>query len=338
MLRFALWFGVRLVLVATLLAGFSVWSSRTQRSREIAYVQWSDSSYAADIHVLDVDHQLDFRLTPSNARYVLPRWSPDGTHIAYLGEQNSQVTVYVANADGLQRRALFSSISGALALVWSPDGRYLLTLRPIDLALRALYLIEVETGVGRDLVQDNLISPAWSPDGTRIAYYTQNAGPQGDIEIWLIDLAGGEPRFLSYAGRFVGGLTWSPDGRRLALSSSYRTGRDVLLVDVETGELVNLTQGQGENFDPQWSPDGASLAYLSNRDGQMSLYIQPLDDQPRALTAIFEQVWSPQWSPDGTALAVIAPTGLYVLAADGRLQARLPVSTQRGTASPVWRP
>lgn len=313
---------------------------RLGNNPQIAYVHWYPSGYSADIFLVDVAHRLNFNITPSNARYVLPKWSPDGAQIAYIGEQNSQVTVYVADADGRNRRALYSGISGALALAWSPDGRSLLTLRPIDLALRAIHLIDVSSGSGRDLVQENLLSPTWSPDGSLIAYYTQNAGPQGDTEIWLVDLATGQARFLAFAGQFVGGLVWSPDSRRLAFSANYRVGRDVLVVDLATGVVHNLTEGSGESSAPQWSPDGRQLVFVSDQNGTSRVQVGTFDAANALLEdrRVIGSGWSPQWSPDGAHLTVLSETGLNVLRRDGQVAASLRLTTQSGSGSPVWRP
>jgi len=128
----------------------------------------------------------------------------------------------------------------------------------------------------------------WSPDGTMAGYLLE---VDGETELLAVDLASGKPHRLARTVPATGdaeasphlltGLTalhWAPDGRRLALE----TGSGLFLLQRASGELKRLTDGEGEESDPQFSPDGARLALV--RDGD--LYVIDIDSgDERRLTA-----------------------------------------------------
>jgi dipeptidyl aminopeptidase/acylaminoacyl peptidase len=118
-----------------------------------------------------------------------------------------------------------------------------------------------------------------------------------------------------YRLRFVSDAQVSPDGRRVAYvvsrvdaedRTSYRS--QIVLVDVDGGAPRPLTTGQQRDRAPRWSPDGNSLAFLSDRvDDQTQVFLLPLDGgEPRQLTRLPHGAGAPVWSPDGTRLALAA--------------------------------
>src|SRR6476661_1674433 len=74
-------------------------------------------------------------------------------------------------------------------------------------------------------------------------------------------------------GPYDGGPAWSPDASRIAYASSG----DILVMDVITGTLVNITNNAANGWPPAWSPDGERIAYASDRDGQPELYLMKPD-------------------------------------------------------------
>jgi len=113
---------------------------------------------------------------------------------------------------------------------------------------------------------------------------------------------------LSY--RRVADLHFSPDGSKLAyLVYSYPQDwlPQLWLLDVATGDARNLTPSKKAERAPQFSPDGKTLAFLSNRDGKTQVYTMPVDGTaPVALTARKYGVQSFHWSPDGRTIAYLA--------------------------------
>ena len=193
-------------------------------------------------------------------------------------------------------------------------------------------------------------SPRWKPDGTAIAFLSARAMP-GDAagetpttQVWLLPLAGGEPRRLTNLLNGVSSFQWSPDGARLVVigrSGPSDTGkspsdvrhyahadykfndsgwfddkRDHLwVVDAATGRSTQLTSGDGWNdSNPQWSPDSRRIAFVSDRSGHAfdesrDTDVWVIDANGGALTKISDHTTgddSPRWSPDGQTIAYLS--------------------------------
>ncbi|HZT78288.1 MAG TPA: S9 family peptidase, partial [Vicinamibacterales bacterium] len=192
-------------------------------------------------------------------------------------------------------------------------------------------------------------SPRWSPDGTTIAFLSarQAAGESGDAlrtQVWLLPLSGGEPHRLTSLANGVSSFAWSPDGTRLLVVSrsgpsdtakspsdvrhyahaNYKfndTGwfddkkTHVWVVDVPSGRAHQITSGDDWNdTDPQWSPDGTRIAFVSNRTGKAfdedrNTDVWVIDANGGPLTKISDHVEgdsSPRWSPDGNTIAFLS--------------------------------
>ncbi|MGH2375579.1 MAG: Ig-like domain-containing protein [bacterium] len=140
-------------------------------------------------------------------------------------------------------------------------------------------------------------SPAWSPDGARIAF------ERGDI--WVVDAAGGNPTDLTNDPAWDGWPAWSPDGSRIAFASN-RDGRvELYLMNIDGTGVVRLTNDVGFAGRPAWSPDGATIVFNCVVEaGNPDICAVSADGTGFArLTS--EPGWdhSPAWSPDGSSIA-----------------------------------
>src|SRR5690242_15743586 len=120
-------------------------------------------------------------------------------------------------------------------------------------------------------------------------------------------------RDIATARGGAGPIAVSPDGRRAAfvvMDPPTKTGRpeNIWLFDEQTGQAVALTHGAQDNHAPQWSPDGQTLAFLSNRAGATQVYLLPMGGgEAHPLTKGDEAVRAFAWAPDGHRIALLAP-------------------------------
>jgi len=146
--------------------------------------------------------------------YTSPAWSPDGDHIAYIRVDNGHETseLWVVRADGRDRHGL-AIVHFADTATWSPDGTWIAYAGDGGLS-------EVlSDGSGkRLLLRSDVVSPAWSPNGRRIAFEEQ-AGQT--VTIRTLDLADGEQRLIERHRGSAGPIAWSPDGNRLAFTVQH---------------------------------------------------------------------------------------------------------------------
>lgn len=158
----------------------------------------------------------------------------------------------------------------------------------------------------RILVESNepLMSPAWSPDGRKIAYVSFE---KKQSEIYVQTLRSGARQRVSSRPGVNGAPAWSPDGRRLALTLSKSDGNlDIYTLDLQSQVLTRLTERGSIDTEPAWSEDGAELFFTSDRAGQPQVYRVPVSGG-RATRVSFEGPYNarPRLSPTDGRLAVV---------------------------------
>jgi len=168
------------------------------------------------------------------------------------------------------------------------------------------------------------LSPAWAPDGRRIAY---TAFVRSGQPIVLQDLATGR-RTIVPTTEYGLNITpvFSPDGRRLAFAHGTEAGTDIYLSDVsglDAGPPQRVTIGRfADNLSPAWSPDGSRIAFISTRARTPQLYVMAADGTGQEVLARFDygatgSTAAPDWSPDGQFIAFHRDVGgtpqLFVL-------------------------
>ncbi len=280
--------------------------------------------------------------------------SPDGARVAYTVKVNdvprrpAEELWVMTLADGKSVRISGGS-EGAGDPEWSPDGRWIAYLssaggktslsvaRPDGAGERALGEVVSSnsplTYLGRPI--------AWSPDASRIAFVSATPGPETAA-------ASGDPvvitRYL-YKPDYVEGNTRFNDNRR----------RHIFIADLASGTARPATSGNFEEHSIDWSPDGAEIVFISNREPTPDLFYNPdifalrvADGSIRRLTATENAEFEPHWSPDGKTIAYLGTRrGLtdletdmedphvWLIAADGSRRRELGTLDNR-QASPTW--
>ena len=115
-----------------------------------------------------------------------------------------------------------------------------------------------------------IMSPAWSPDGKRLAYVSfENKKSQLVVQ----DLGSGARKVVASFPGHNGAPAFSPDGSRLAFASSQEGTLNIYVMSANGGAVTQLTSGSGNNTEPSWSPDGNSILFTSDRSGSPQVYL-----------------------------------------------------------------
>lgn len=178
---------------------------------------------------------------------------------------------------------------------WSPDGRRILYDRPFwDIYSVAADGSDVQA-VNADPSTDTGVLP--SPDGSRVAFRSDRSGT---FQLHVMNVDGSGETQLTFGDEIPRGWVWSPDGTRIAFARVFED-LEVFVVEVATGEVVQLTESFGTDFPYDWSADGRIL-FASERDGGSAFYTMSADGT--GVTQVGASGAAPvgngDWSPDGS--------------------------------------
>ena len=312
------------LLFALLFAAASSNSSAAELTGKIAYVSLQDNNY--DIYLINPDGSAQINLTQHPATDVRPTWSPDGARIAFVS--NREYGTFTQDGTPTQNNDIY---------IMNWDGT-------------SLFKLTREPGHYGHL--------AWSPDGNRIFFTSNNNEHRGYS---AIDAHSGDIIHSSNGREFapedpgsVLSLAWSPNGNKIAFSyfldstlESQERRRflpiDLYLVGTDGAGLLNLTNGMGYNDDPAWSPDGNKIAFYSRRDANEGIYVMDADGANLIdLSPVWSIDYDPTWSPDGNKIAFISTRAqdndIFVMNADGSEPVNLTGDLDSSVFSLVWSP
>lgn len=155
--------------------------------------------------------------------------------------------------------------------------------------------------------REPLLSPAWSPDGRRLAYVSLE---NRHAEVFVQEVVTGARRKLAAYPGLNSAPAWSPDGRSVALTLSKDGNPEIYVLDVASGALRRITDNLAIDTEAAWSPDGRSLVFTSDRGGTPQLYrVSVNGGAPERI--VFEGDYNARasYSPDGRRLALIHGEG-----------------------------
>lgn len=254
-----------------------------------------------------------------------PKWSPDGSELAFLSSRDQSLQIHLIRADGGEARAVSRMNNGVSYAEWSPDGRSFIATARIEVDPAA-------KGERAEPPRRKAPHVVW-----RLPYKTDGIGYVLDREIHLfsIDKQSGDCRQLTDGPFDVRSACFSPDGRRIAYART-RTGReahrtDIWVMDADGGNAERLSSDVAAVQSPHWSPDGRWIAFSGGEkegDAQSRLWL--IDTHDRSVRPLgaddieVESGTNVHWSADSSALIfVVVQRGMQHIAsirvADGQL-------------------
>lgn len=256
-----------------------------------------------------------------------PQFHPKGQMLAMFSDRGGYTEIYLISAiDGRRLGRLVKGERSAdlESLRWytsgisfSPDGEQMVFVsksKGVD-ALNFLRLKDKDIYLRKKFGVMSIVTPAWSPDGTRVAF---SALSQGARDLYVYCLDGDSLIQLTHDRYDDVSPSWFPDGRRLVFSSdrphpdgAAADAADPIFgsynlhtLDLDGLGIAPMLVGGGQNTEPAVSPEGDRVAFVSNRNGIDNLYVYYVDSaRVIAVTNSLTNAKSPSWSPDGKALA-----------------------------------
>jgi Tol biopolymer transport system component len=193
-----------------------------------------------------------------------------------------------------------------------------------------------QTNISQNPLSDS--DPAWSPDGTRIAF-TSTRDLQGYRQIYVMNANGSNPiRLTNYHGLALD-PGWSPDGTKIVFTLSTDSSTDIYIINANGTNPIRVTNNF-TNYEPVWSPDGRKIAFTSSDTSWPQVQVIDINGSNRlALTDEVGGANNPAWSPDGTKIAYSKQSAgsIYAISAYGANRTRL-TNTGATDGYPAWSP
>jgi dipeptidyl aminopeptidase/acylaminoacyl peptidase len=305
----------------------------------VTAVDLTENANDADIWLVSTSGGESTRLTTSKKSDTLSRWSPDGKKLAFVSAREEKPQVFLISPFGGEAEKLTNSKSGVQSFQWSPDGTriaYVATVEPTaeeekklkdkddsqvidqNFKFTRIWVIDIASRKAVELVKGdyNISDPQFSPDGRRLAF-VMNPTPKADdgmlSDIWIIDVAGAGSEETQALQKKLSELKENVSKLEGKGGPTYFRFMEVQSqIAAVQGEIAKksglrkLTNNEGPDTSPRWSPDGKSIAYLSRElkgveVGQLRLTLLDVESgKTSSVTQNFEyQPGTAKWSADG---------------------------------------
>jgi TolB protein len=248
-----------------------------------------------ELYLCDFDGKNVEQLTSFKSITLLPKWSPAGDKVTFNSYKDGVLALYVMDVSTRSARRISGKNETGIGSCWLPDGNKIATSLNRN-GNRDIYIVDMEGKVVQQVTNhwaDDL-SPSFSPDGSKMAFVSNRSG---NPQIYVKDLQTGSEDRITFDLKYCTSPVWSQTNK-IAFAVMSDGNFDIYVINPDGSNMKKLTDGNGNNEDPCWSPDGRFLVFSSNREGGYHLYLMNANGQnQRRLFNLKGQDTAPSWSP-----------------------------------------
>ena len=233
-----------------------------------------------------------------------PAYSPDGSQLAFIrGDPAGNQDIWVMPAGGGEARRLTQDQLRVRGITWDPDGEHVV-FSGFANGTYSIWRMDIRTGHRSWLALPGewAFDPAVASRAGTLVYVDNRF----EKNIWRVHLGESDEASQSYevlisSTRWDSEPQYSPDGARVAFTSSRGGTLEIWLADADGRNLLRLTRFEGPFVgNPRWSPDGRSLVFFATSEGFAAVYaVDVAGGQPRRLTRPVANALPASWSQDG---------------------------------------
>ncbi len=274
--------------------------------------------YYSNLWIVGFDGKGHRPLTDGKFNDGNPRWSPDGSRLAFISNRGGSSQIHVRYMDSGQTSTLTNLQTPPQGLAWSPQGDRISFLALVPKAPPRIAAMPAPPPGAKWAAPARVID--------RLHYRFDRIGylPHGYYHLHVVPAEGGTPRQVTSGDFHHGGFgfqssnaSWTPDGKSLVFSANRREDwehepldTEVYEVTVDGGDLRAITDRRGPDFSPAVSPDGRSIAYLGFDDRYQGYQVTQLwvaerggSVRPRLISGELDRdVANPTWAPNGSGI------------------------------------
>ncbi|MBN2420551.1 MAG: PD40 domain-containing protein, partial [Deltaproteobacteria bacterium] len=254
----------------------------------------NNSTGNKEIYICDFDGYNIKKLTSDKSIALFPRWSPKGDGFSFTSYKEGNMKLYYMDlATGNMNRV--SGGREGISSSWSHDGKGLdLTMRENGNA--DIYNVSPDGKIIKKLTRhwgDDL-SPSRSPDNKKMVFVSDRSGTP---QVYIKDLVTESEERITFDFKECASPVWSTSNK-IAFVAITEGIHDIYTMDPDGRGIKMLTQGNGNNEEPCWSPDGRYIVFSSSRSGGYHLYIMNANGyNQRRITYFKGEETAPSWSP-----------------------------------------